>query len=76
MQLEMRAELALADRLRAAITDLVQRVAEALAVAVLAAVGVVLVNTPANTPEHSIAGAKREPSSLVQLITSIGALVS
>ena len=34
------------------------------------------VNTPANTPERSIAGAKREPSSLVQLTTSIGALVS
>ena len=33
-------------------------------------------NTPANTPDDSIAGAKREPSSLVQSITSIGALVS
>ena len=31
------------------------------------------VNAPANTPDATIAGAKREPSSLVQLITSIGA---
>ncbi len=34
------------------------------------------VNAPANTPEATIAGAKREPSSLVQLMTSIGANVS
>jgi hypothetical protein len=34
------------------------------------------VNAPANTPEESIAGAKREPSSLVQLTISIGRSVS
>jgi len=34
------------------------------------------VNTPANTPEASIGGVKRAPSSLVQLISSIGANVS
>ena len=29
-------------------------------------------NTPANTPDATIAGAKREPSSLVQITTSTG----
>ena len=28
---------------------------------------------PPNTPDYTIAGAKREPSSLVQFTTSIGA---
>jgi hypothetical protein len=34
------------------------------------------VNTPANTPEDTIAGAKREPSSLVQITVSIARSVS
>jgi hypothetical protein len=42
---------------------------------VLAAIGVVERVTPAKTPEASMAGAKRAPSSLVQLVTTIGCLV-
>ena len=60
----------------AAIADRLERLAEADAGAVGARAAQSRVNTPANTPEAIIAGAKREPSSLVQLTTSIGALVS
>ena len=76
VQLEQGAELVAAHRLRAAVADPLQLVAEALALAVLAGIGVVGREHAGIDARASMAGAKREPSSLVQLTTSIGALVS
>ena len=77
VKLEHGAEPVAARFLGAAIADAVELVAEASAVAVFARhKRSPRVNTPANTPDASMAGAKREPSSLVQLTISIGALVS
>ncbi len=76
MEFEHRADLPLAHGLRALVADALQLGEEHLPVAVLARVGEIRVKAPAKTPEASIAGAKRAPSSLVQLMISIGALVS
>ena len=72
VQLEERRQRMGAAALRPAIADRLERLAEADP----GAVGprrLSRVNTPPNTPDAIIAGAKREPSSLVQLMTSIGA---
>ena len=76
MHLEESRQSVIAAALRSAIADLVQRVAECFAAAVGARAAQSRVNTPANTPDAIMAGAKRAPSSLVQLTTSIGAKVS
>ena len=73
VQLEEGRQRMLAAALGAAIADPVQRRAEGRAVAVLPRRAQSRSNTLANTPEATIAGAKREPSSLVQFTTSIGA---
>ena len=76
VQLEHRMHLARADRLVAHPADALQLVAEALALGVRAVIGVVLRRgRPAKTPDASMAGAKRAPSSLVQLVTTIGCFV-
>ena len=75
MQLEEGGELVATGAARPAIADFFERRAEALAVAILARMGKVALKAPAKTPEAIIGGEKREPSSLVQLITSIGAKV-
>jgi hypothetical protein len=67
VQLDEAAELLETDRLVAAIADAVERLADGRALDVLARQDVV---------GGEIAGAKREPSSLVQLTMQIGASVS
>jgi hypothetical protein len=77
VKLEHRAKRMPAGFLGAPVADAIEFISEFLAVAIFATVRIVgREYTPANTPEANMAGAKREPSSLVQLTISIGALVS
>jgi hypothetical protein len=75
VQFEEGRELARAARLAAAVADGVECV-KATPPRSWRAAAQARWNTPAKVPEASIAGVKREPSSLVQLTTSIGAKVS
>ena len=57
------------------IADSLEFIEEYFPFAVFAGIGKLLSNNPAKTPEESMAGAKRAPSSLVHVTISIGAAV-